>query len=141
MFKVLIVVGLLWLALLPPLFTDGACNAEYEQVEALVAAHKKELGSPGTAQAFLRTQGLDATILTTDDCAKAKPRFLWQCGSGTLVFAHVPVRDRICRFYRDDSTRIELHFDRRDRLAKTVTEMKPYKYLPLPGGRAIHWAR
>ncbi|MDM4766590.1 hypothetical protein [Pelomonas sp. SE-A7] len=141
MIRLLVVVGLVWLALMPPLFTDGACTAEYLQAESLVGSSQASLKTPESARDFLAARGLEVRLLTPDDCARAKPRFLSQCGSGSLVYASVPVRNKVCSFYRDDSSRIQLHYDRRNRLLRTVTEMKPHKYLPLPWGGRIDWAR
>src|SRR6218665_2708560 len=132
MFRLLLVVGLVWLALLPPVFTAGACTAEYEAATGLLQANRPQISTPEAALQFLQTQALQPSLLSAEDCARSKPRFLRQCGSGSLVYAEVPVRNPVCRFYRDDATRIQLHYDRRERLVRVLSEMNPYKYLPLP---------
>ncbi len=139
--KLLAFVALVWIALLPPLFTRGACTEEYEAVDQLVTANKLEFSTPDAALAALQRRDLPARLLTPDDCARSKPRFLMQCSSGTLVYAEVPVRNRVCRIYRDDKTMVQLQYDRRDRLARTLVEMNPYKFLPLPWGGSINWAK
>jgi len=143
MTRLLIVVALIWIALMPPLFTGGACTAEYEEASALITApaNREQIKSPAAAMAFLQSKGADATLLTEDDCAQHKPRFLWQCGRGTLVYADVPVRNKVCRFYRDDRTFLRLQYDKKDRLSGLLSEMKPYKFLALPWGWVINWAK
>lgn len=139
--KLLALIALVWIALLPPLFTRGACTEEYEAVDKLVTANKQDFSTPMAAQAALQRRDVVARVLTPEDCARSKPRFLMQCSSGTLVYAEVPVRNRVCRIYRDDKTMVRLQYDRRDRLASTLVEMSPYKFLPLPWGGRIEWAK
>ena len=141
MTKLLALVALVWIALLPPLFTRGACSEEYEAVDRLITANKQDFATPAAALAALQRRDVAARLLTPDDCARSKPRFLFQCSSGSLVYAEVPVRNRVCRLYRDDRTLVQLQYDRRDRLARTLVEMNPYKFLPLPWGGSIDWAR
>jgi len=50
------------------------------------------------------------------------------------------VKNLVCSAYRDDEVRIQLHYDDRDRLARVLVVMNPYKSLPLPGFM-LHWAR
>jgi hypothetical protein len=139
--RILIVVGLVWLALLPPLFTGGACTAEYEAASSLIS-RQSAVSNPASALSWLQSQPtVQAQLLTPEDCAKSKPRFLSQCPSGALVMAEVPVRNSVCRLYRDSETRIRLQYDRRGQLIRTLSEMKPYKFLPLPWGGQIDWAR
>lgn len=139
--KLLALIALVWIALLPPLFTRGACTEEYEAVDKMVTANKQDFSTPMAAQAALQRRDVTARVLTPDDCAKSKPRFLTQCSSGTLVYAEVPVRNRVCRIYRDDKTMVQLQYDRRDRLVRTSVEMSRYKFLPLPWGGRIEWAK
>ena len=139
--RILIVVGLVWLALLPPLFTGGACTAEYDAASNLIA-QQDALKSPATAVKWLQSQPVvQVRLLTPEDCAQSKPRFLNQCPNGSMVLAEVPVQNRVCRFYRDSETRIRLQYDRHDHLIRTLTEMKPFKFLALPWGGQIDWAR
>jgi hypothetical protein len=51
------------------------------------------------------------------------------------------VQDRICRIYRDDTTKVQLQHDERDRLRTIISDMAPYRSLPLPWGAYLHWAR
>src|SRR5216117_1729692 len=85
---------------------------------------------------------LPISVVSAEQCRRAKPRFVAACGSGVLVHVVVPVQNRICRFYRDDEIRVQLQYDDRNRLARMVTEMNPFRSLPLPWlGFALHWAR
>ena len=81
MFRLLLVVGLVWLALLPPVFTAGACTAEYEAATGLLQANRPQISTPEAALQFLQTQALQPSLLSAEDCARSKPRFLRQCGS------------------------------------------------------------
>jgi hypothetical protein len=133
-------VAIIWLALLPPLFTDGACTAEFDREAARIEADRKSLATPALASAYLRGRGIPNSLYSLQQCRRAKPRSVVDCGDGALVYATAPVKNFVCRIYRDDEVRIELHYDDRDRLARTAVDMSPYKSLPLPG-ITLHWAR
>jgi hypothetical protein len=135
------VLAVIWLLLLPPLFTQGSCTQEFDQASAIFEANRKAIRSPALTAAFLEQNAIPFTTVTADSCRRVKPRFLHQCPSGTLVLAQVPVRDRICRVYRDESTKVTLQYDERGRLVSIVSEMAPYRSLPLPWGGHVHWAR
>ena len=143
MIRLLLVLAIIWAALMPPLFTGGACTAEYEEASALITGSDSQeaMKTPDSALKFLQSRGIDAQVLTPDDCARGKPRWIQQCSRSTLVWADVQVRNRICRIYRDDKTRLQLRFDRRDHLVGVLSEMNPFKYLPLPWGGSIDWAK
>jgi hypothetical protein len=53
----------------------------------------------------------------------------------------VPVRNLVCKVYRDDEIRVRFFYDELGRLSRTSVDMQPFYSLPLPGGVAIHWAR
>jgi hypothetical protein len=76
-----------------------------------------------------------------EQCRRAKPRWLQSCGGGPIVHARVPVRNIVCKLYRDDEIRVRLFYDERGRLTQTQFDMNPYKSLPLVGGIVLHWAR
>ena len=142
MWRFYLLVAIIWLALLPPVFTGGSCTAEFDAVDAEVARHESELGSSALAVAFWKARAVPVALLTLDTCRQAKPRFLDHCGPGPLVYAKVPVNDRICSFYRDDSIKVQLHYDERDRLTRYMLDMSPYHSLPVPfTSYLIHWAR
>jgi len=140
MARILAVVALVWLALMP-LFSGGACTAEFDHEAAQLAASQKSLATPALAQAYWSSRQVPISVISAEECRRARPRFVEVCGSGVLVHAVVPVQNRICRFYRDDGIRVQLQYDSRNRLARMVTEMNPFRSLPLPFGITLHWAR
>jgi len=142
MWRFYVVVAIIWLALLPPVFTGGSCTAEFDAVDAQISQHKGEFGSSVSAVGFWNSHAVPAALLTQEACRRAKPRFLDQCGPGPLVYAKVPVQNRICSFYRDESIKVQFHYDERDRLIRYMVDMSPYHSLPIPfTSYLIHWAR
>lgn len=142
MAPIVAVLALVWIALLPPLFTAGACTAEFNQVLSQLSGNQTSLSSPALAQAYWNLRRIPNSVISADQCRRAKPRFIDTCGVGPLVYAVVPVQNNICRIYRDGSIRIQLQYDERARLTRVVTEMNPFKSLPLPWvGVTLHWAR
>jgi len=138
MARILAVVALVWLALMPPLFSGGACTAEFDHEAGQLAASQKSLATPALAQAYWSSRQVPISVISAEECRRARPRFVEVCGSGVLVHAVVPVQNRICRFYRDDGIRVQLQYDSRNRLARMVTEMNPFRSLPLPFGITLH---
>lgn len=134
-------VAVAWLALLPPLFTDGACTREFDAEAARIEADGAKLKTPASAAEYLRAHGIAHVVASVDDCRRAKPRWLQSCGGGPIIHATVPVKNAVCRLYRDDEIRVRLFYDERDRLSRTQVDMEPYKSLPLAGGVTLHWAR
>ncbi|HUL95140.1 MAG TPA: hypothetical protein VLT89_03955 [Usitatibacter sp.] len=140
--KLLLAVAFVWAALMPPLFTDGACTAEFDAENARLDRDRESLKTAALAEAYWRGRAVAHAVLSTDDCRKRKPRNLESCGDGPLIIAKVPVMNLVCRVYRDDEIAIWLQYDARDRLVRQQADMSPYKSLPIPfTGRAIHWAR
>src|SRR5438034_4860013 len=90
---------------MPPLLTGGACTAEFDHEASQVAANQKSLATPTLAQAYWSSRQVPISVVSAEQCRRAKPRFVAACGSGVLVHAVVPVQNRICRFYRDDEIR------------------------------------
>jgi hypothetical protein len=81
-------------------------------------------------------------VLSVDECRHRKPRNLSRCGDGPLVIAKVPVKNLICRIYRDDEIAVMLQYNARYRLVREELEMLPYKTLPIPLTKGvIHWGR
>ena len=142
MFKFLALMVVIWLALMPPLFTDGACTAEFDRETALLSANQKSLATPALAQTYWATRRIPVTTLTAKQCRLARSKFVDSCSSGDLIYAAVPIENRICRIYRDDEIRIKLQYDDKGRLTRMLTEMNPFKSLPLPWfGVTVHWGR
>ncbi len=142
MIWLIVLVAVVWAALMPPLFTGGECTAEFEATTQRVEGDRKRLASSAMAAAYWREMQVRHSVLSNEQCRRAKPRVLQSCGDGALVVALVPVRNTICSLYRDDKVTIYLQYDNRDRLARLHMEMKPYQSLPLPIlGTTLHWAR
>ena len=140
--KVLLVVGAAWIALAPPLFTGGACTAEFDAETRRLDQDPKALKSLGAARSYFSERSVPFSVITPEQCRKAKPRYLSRCGDGPLLVAKVPVGNLVCRTYRDDEIAVRLQYDDRDRLQRMVVEMSPFKSLPLPmGWGSIDWAR
>lgn len=140
--RILIAVALVWLVLAPPLFTGGACTREFDEEAARIERERPSMRTSGAARAYFAQRSVPAQAIAPDQCRARKPRFLSRCEDGTLVVAKVPVSNAICRIYRDDEILVRLQYDDRDRLARVVLDMAPYKSLPVPGTDAsIHWAR
>ena len=142
MWKLYATIALVWIALMPPFFTGGACNREFEQVSANLNKSAAKLQSPQSATAWWAEQGVPHQVITPESCRQSKPRFLQHCPVGTLVHAEVPVQNRVCRTYRDANIRISLTYTDQGRLAGVAADMKPDKYLRIPGAEwRLYWGR
>jgi hypothetical protein len=140
--RVLAVVALAWLILLPPLFTDGACTREFDAETARMQSEQPQYRTPEMARAYWTGREASYQFLTYDQCRKSRPRYVETCGKGPMVIGHVPVRNMICRFYRDDEIRVQLQYDDRGRLDRVQADMSPFKSFPVPfTDHQIHWAR
>ncbi|MEZ5566629.1 MAG: hypothetical protein R3F24_14480 [Gammaproteobacteria bacterium] len=138
-FALLIVV---WLGLMPPFFTEGACNAELKTESDRINADADTLTSSAVAVQYWKRRSIPQVLVSREQCLRVKPRYLTECGGGPLVYARIPVKNKICRIYRDDEIKVRLQFDYLDRLTHITAEMSPYKSLPIPfTGKTIHWAR
>lgn len=138
----LVILALGWLALLPPFFTHGACDAEFDQERAEVASNHGAFASPELASSYWQAKTVPVSVLSVDQCRHVMLKFLDSCGPGPLVYAAVPVKNRVCRFYRDDSITVQLGYDTNGRLERLETDMKPFRTLELPFiGRPLYWAK
>jgi len=120
-------------ALLPPLFTHGDCTAEFDAVADQLEGARGALATLPKARQYLAAHGLAYQTLSPQQCAAAHPREVESCPSGVLLLGAVPVKDRVCRYYRDDSVRFQLAFNVRDQLIHVQTDMHPYRMLKFPG--------
>lgn len=142
MWRLAVLLALAWAAVLPPLFTRGACTAEFEAESRRIDADRAGLPDPARATDYWRQRGIPFYFVSNESCRRSRPRFVAECGGGPLVYARVPVRNDICRVYRDDSILVQLQYDARNRLARTQVDMAPFKSLPIPFMHAtIDWAR
>jgi hypothetical protein len=140
--RFLAVVAVAWLALMPPLFTGGACTREFEEESARIGKDAKSIASPTLASGYWTERNIPYSVVSREQCRRAKPRFLQNCGEGPLVYARVPVTNTICSLYRDSEILVQLQYNDRNRLARTQVDMSPYKSLPIPfTGVTLHWAR
>lgn len=133
---------IIWLAMLPPLFTNGACTAEFSAESSRLAADMESLNTSVSADSYYTARGVPHAVLSVVECRRRKPRSLSRCGDGPVVIAKVPVKNRICSIYRDDAIAVILQYNVQDRLVKEELGMQPYKTLPIPLTKAaIYWAR
>ena len=89
-------------ALLPPFFTHGACSAEFDAVGQLLEHGRSELLTLSAAQRYLDAHALGYRVISAERCESAPPlRDVETCPGGPLLLGAVPVKDRICRYYRD----------------------------------------
>jgi hypothetical protein len=138
----LVILALGWLALMPPFFTRGACDAEFDEEVAEVASNHRAFGSPELARSYWQSKAVPFSILSAGECSHRILKFVDGCGPGLLVYATVPVKNRICRFYRDQSITVQLGYDERGRLQRVETDMKPFKSLKLPlMSETLYWAK
>jgi len=140
MWKFFAVVVLIWAALMPPFFTQGACTSEFDAITADLSAHASQVRSVDGARAYFGAKQVPVALITEASCAQVKPRFMARCGPGTVAYAKVPVANAVCRLYRDDSVKVQLWYTPSGHLARTVTDMNPYKRFVLPWGGEIAWA-
>jgi len=142
MWRLYVVILLVWLALMPPWFTAGRCTAEFEAESARLQADMARIRKADAALAYWQARGVPFTTLSADDCRRVRPRWLDRCGLGPLVHAKVPVQDKVCKVYRDSEIRIQLQYDELGRLARMATDMNPFRSLPIPfTDVTLHWAR
>jgi hypothetical protein len=140
--KLLAVVAVTWLLLMPPLFTGGECTREFEAEAARIEADRASMTVAAQARDYFARRGAEQRFLSLQQCRLARLRFLGQCGPGATLYASVPVKNTVCRLYRDDAITVQLHFTEKERLARVQVDMAPYRTLPLPFlDTAIHWAR
>jgi hypothetical protein len=137
-FLVILVLG--WLAFLPPFYTHGACDAEFQQERAEVASNHGAFASVALARSYWQSKAVPVSVLSPDQCDHLVLKFLDTCGPGPLVYAAVPVKNRICRFYRDDSVTVQLGYDEHGQLQRVETDMKPSKSLTIPFVGTFYWS-
>lgn len=117
-----------------PFFTQGACTAEFDAVGNLLEGSRQQLLTLPQAQEFLKAHGLAFEALSPERCASWHPRDAVECPSGMLLFGVVPVVNKVCRYYRDDSVRFQLAYNNHSQLIHIQTDMNPYRILKLPFG-------
>jgi hypothetical protein len=139
----LIVVVLIAAALLPPFFTAGACDAEFNRVATAMTDNKQALASPELAAVyFWHAVGLPVRLMSAEECRRSRPGFVDACGAGDLVYVKIPIHNVVCRIYRDSAIQVRLQYDEHGRLQQWHPGMKPYRVLRLPWlGIEWFWGR
>jgi hypothetical protein len=141
MLKVLALVAVIWLLLMPPLFTAGECTREFDEEFARIERERGSIGGMRQAVAYWNARGITPGVMSVDQCRRAKPRDLARCPSGPIVRAGVPVKNLVCKVYRDDEVHVRFIYDENDRMSQVAVDMKPFYSLPIAGVATIHWAR
>ena len=142
MWKFYAAIGLIWIAIMPPFFTGGACNLEFDRLSKRVNQSAANIRNPEAASAWWAGQGIAHQVITPEACREVKPRFLQHCPVGTLVRAEVPLDNLVCRVYRDANIRVGLQYTDKGRLTLVDIDMKPAKYLRIPlADTRLHWGR
>ena len=142
MIRLMLVIALVWLALMPPFFTDGACTAEFNKVARQIQDNKPSLASSASAQEYWNSLHVPAELITAARCRVSRPRFVDSCGPGDLLFVTIPIQNRICHFYRDSDVRVQLQYDDHGRLRQLQADMKPFKFFSFPWlGLKLYWGK
>lgn len=142
MIRLMLVIAVVWLALMPPFFTDGACTAEFDQVARQIQDNRPALASSASAQAYWNSVHVQAQLITAAGCRTTRPRFVDSCGPGDLLYVAVPIQNKICHFYRDSDVRVQFQYDDRGRLRQLQADMKPFKFFSLPWlGLELYWGK
>jgi hypothetical protein len=140
--RVFAAIAVLWLALMPPFFADGACTGEFDAVARQIQEHKPSFASLASAREYWNSVHIPVQTISADQCRIAKPRFVDSCGRGDLLYIAVPIQNKVCRLYRDSAVRIQLHYDDHGRLRQLQADMKPFNYFSIPGlGVTLYWAK
>lgn len=116
---------LLWLLLMPPFFTHGACTAEFDAVQSSLDASRPQIATVDRARTWLSSQGLPFRELNATECKSTREKEVEVCTGGPLLLASVPVRNRVCHYYRDGSVRLQLGFNAALQLVRIQTDMDP----------------
>ena len=142
MIRLMLVIALVWLALMPPFFTDGACTAEFNKVARQIQDNKPSLASSVSAQEYWSSLHVPAELITAARCRVSRPRFVDSCGPGDLLFVTIPIQNKICHFYRDSDVRVQLQYDAHGRLRQLQADMKPFKFFSFPWlGLKLYWGK
>jgi hypothetical protein len=137
----LLIVGAV-IALLPPFFTQGACTSEFDAASGAFERQRPELATLTRAQAYLADHAMTYRVLTAERCESSPPRDVDVCPGGPLLLVKLPIKNRICRYYRDDSVRLQLGFNASLQLVRIQSDMNPFRMLKLPMlNLEVDWAK
>jgi len=120
------------LAWLPPLFTRGACTAEFDALSEQLQEARAQILTLSAAESYLAAHGLRYQTLTDRQCESSALSDIVSCPGGALIVGVLPVKNGICHYYRDANVRFQLGFNRFAQLVRIQTDMNPYRKLKLP---------
>jgi hypothetical protein len=133
---------LVLLAPLPPLFTRGACTAEFEQAASALEQLRSQLLNLKDAVAYLSAHHAIYSAVSHERCERSPPRDVELCPGGPILLIEVPVRNPVCRYYRDAAIRQQLSFDHSEHLVHIQTDMNPFHFATLPFlGIELDWGK
>ena len=139
---VIIVLVLAWAAVMPPFFTHGACDAQFDEEIATVKTSRGALASPDLANRYWQSRAVPFTTYSSEQCKHWGLKYVESCGNGPLIYAAVPVKNGVCRFYRDAAITVQLAYNSDGQLVRMQTDMAPFKQLDLPFlSKPIYWAK
>jgi hypothetical protein len=115
-----------------PLFTGGRCTAEFDTLADRLEGARPQLLTLTAAQQYLSAHALAYRQLTGTLCEQSPPKDVETCPP-MLLWGSVPVRDPVCRYYRDSTIRFQLAFNSLGQLIRLQTDMNPYRKLRFPG--------
>jgi hypothetical protein len=119
-------------ALLPPFFTRGECTQEFDALAALLERARPEVLTLPAAQQFLAAHALTYRLVSPESCESTPQRDVEGCPGGALLLGSVPVRNPICRYYRDSRVRFQLGFNPHAQLVRIQADMNPYGRILIP---------
>ncbi|MBV9343367.1 MAG: hypothetical protein JOZ03_00070 [Gammaproteobacteria bacterium] len=120
------------LAPLPPFFTNGACTAEFEQASSTFQQMRGEMRTLSAATDYLTAHHMPYATVTQERCEQAPPRDVEYCPGGPILVLSVPVRNVVCRYYRDATIRQQFGFNGHQQLVHLQTDMNPFRFRKLP---------
>jgi hypothetical protein len=142
MIRLFLAIALIWLVLMPPFFTNGACSAEFDAAARRLQENKSSLATEDSAQVYWSSAQIPIHLVSAAQCRVSRPRFVDNCGPGDLMLIEIPVQNKVCHFYRDSDIRILLYYDGYKQLRQFQADMKPFKLLSLPWlGLKLYWGR
>ncbi len=141
-FLALLIIGGL-LSLVPPFLTGGSCTAEFNGVTDFYQGVRGELATLAQAQDYLRAAALPYRVVSPERCDSFPTRDeVIVCPGGPVLVIALPVKDWVCRYYRDPTIRLQLGFNARRQLVHLQTDMHPYGIVRLKPSRfELYWAR
>src|SRR5258706_12239531 len=95
MLRILALVALIWLALLPPLFTAGACTREFDAEAQRLEAERANYTTLDAARGHWPGRNVSYSGLSYDQCRKPRPRGPGVGGKGPLLHPRGPATSAV----------------------------------------------